>query len=116
MIPPPLNKEETKYIQAAAGTLLYYGRAVDRTILTVLSAIATEQAKPTEKTRKAIHQLLDYCALQEETIISYSTSKMILAIHSNTGYCNNKKSRSQAEDISSSQMMLNTQPTKSQSQ
>ena len=69
MIPPTLNKEETKYIQAAAGTLLYYGRVVDSLILTALSTIAMEQAKPTEKTRKTIHQLLDYCALQKEAII-----------------------------------------------
>jgi hypothetical protein len=82
---PPLNKEETKYIQAVTETLLYYGRAVDNTILPVLSAIATEQAQPTEKTKETITQLLDYCATQEEAIISYSASKMKLAVHSNAG-------------------------------
>jgi hypothetical protein len=30
---PKLDKEGTKYIQQVAGTLLYYGRAVDITIL-----------------------------------------------------------------------------------
>ncbi len=45
---PFLNKEETKYIQAVAGTLLYYGLAVDNTILPALSAIATKQSKLTE--------------------------------------------------------------------
>jgi hypothetical protein len=74
---PPLNKEDTKYIQAVAGTLLYYGRAVDNTILTSLSAISTEQAKPTQKTMEVIKQLLDYCAMQEDAIISYRASKMI---------------------------------------
>ncbi len=73
---PPLNKEETKYIQAVAQTLLYYGRAVDNTILSALSAIMTKQAKPTEKTKETIKQLLDYCTLQEEAIISYSANKM----------------------------------------
>ncbi len=62
--PPPLNKEETKYIQAVAGTLLYYGWAVDNTILPALSEIATKQAKPTKKTKETIIQLLDYCASQ----------------------------------------------------
>ncbi len=33
---PPLSKIETKYIQAVAGTLLYYLRAVNTTILTAL--------------------------------------------------------------------------------
>ncbi len=53
---PPLNKEDRKYIQAVAGTLLYYGRAVDNTILPALSAFATEQAKPMEKTMETIKQ------------------------------------------------------------
>jgi hypothetical protein len=49
---PPLSKEETKYVQAVAGTLLYYARAVDTTILTALSLIATKQAKPTQETKR----------------------------------------------------------------
>jgi hypothetical protein len=93
---PPLNKEDTKYIQAVAGTLLYYGRAVDNTILPALSATATQQAKPMEKTMETIKQLLDYCATQEEAVISYKTSKLILGVHSDAGYCNEKKSRSRA--------------------
>jgi hypothetical protein len=66
------------------------------TILTTLSSIATEQAKPTQETMKKVRQLLDYCATQEEAIITYNASKMILAVHSNAGYCNEKKAPSQA--------------------
>ena len=84
---PPLDKEDTKYIQAVAGTLLHNGRAVDNTILTSLSAVATKQAKPMQKMN---------CATQEDAIISYRASKMILAIHSDTGYCNKKQSRIRA--------------------
>jgi hypothetical protein len=43
-----------------------------------------------------IKQMLDYCATQEDAIISYRVSKMILAVHSDAGYCNEKKSRSRA--------------------
>ncbi len=93
---PPLGKEEAKYVQAVAGTLLYYARAVDNTILTALSEIATEQANPTEKTLAKVKQLLDYCATQEDTVIAYNASKMILTIHSDAGYCNKKNSRSRA--------------------
>jgi hypothetical protein len=32
--------------------------------------------------------LLDYCATQEEAIITYLARKMSLYIHSNAGYCN----------------------------
>ncbi len=93
---PPLGKEETKFIQAVAGTLLYYARAVDSTILPSLSAIATEQAKPTAKTLATVKQLLDYCATQDEAIIAYHASDMILAVHSDAGYCNKKNARSRA--------------------
>jgi hypothetical protein len=93
---PPLSKEETKYIQAVAGTLLYYARAVDATIPPSLSLIATKQAKPTQEIMKTVKQLLDYCATQEEAVITYNASKMILAVHSDAGYCNKKNARSQA--------------------
>jgi hypothetical protein len=94
--PPPLNKEETKYVQAVAGTLLYYGRAVNSTILTSLSSLATKQAKPMQKTMEMVKQLLDYCATQEEAIITYMASKMILNVHSDAGYLNKKKGCSRA--------------------
>ena len=51
---PPLKKEDTKYIQAVVGILLYYGRAVDNKILTLLSSIVTKQAKPMQKTMEVI--------------------------------------------------------------
>jgi hypothetical protein len=94
--PPPLSKEDAKYVQAVSGTLLYYGRAVDPTILPALSSIATEQAKPTEKTKETVKQLFDYCVTQEEAIITYTASKMILCIHSDAGYANEKNARSRA--------------------
>jgi len=93
---PKLGKEETKFIQQVAGTLLYYARAVDSTILVALSAIATEQAAPTAKTMAKTKQLLDYVATQEEAIITFNASDMILSAHSDAGYCNEKKARSRA--------------------
>jgi hypothetical protein len=73
-VSPPLPKEETKYIQAVARTLLYYARAVDTTILTALSSITTKQANLTQEKMKRVKQLLDYCATQEDTIITYNVS------------------------------------------
>jgi hypothetical protein len=96
---PLLSKEEMKYLQAVAGTLLYYARAVDPTILTALSSIATKQAKPTQITLKKVKQLLDYCASQKKAMITYNSSKMILAAHSNAGYCNKKNARSRAGEL-----------------
>ncbi len=95
-ISPPLGKEETKFFQAVAGTLLYYARVVDSTILTALSAIATEQAKPMEKTLAKVKLLLNYCGTQEEPVATYHASNMILAVHSDVGNCNETYLRSQA--------------------
>jgi hypothetical protein len=78
------------------GILLYYARAVNSTILTALSSLTKEQAKPTQKMMEKVKQLLDYCASQEGAVITYNKSQMILVIHSNAGYCNEKKLRSQA--------------------
>ncbi len=96
VLSPPLNKEETKYVQALAGVLLYYAIAVDSTILPALSSLSTKRAKSMQKTIEKIKQLLDYCATQEEAIITYLASKMILCIHSDAGYCNEKNAQSQA--------------------
>ena len=41
-------------------------------------------------------QWLDYCASQDEAVITYKASKMILNIHSDAGYLNEKKARSRA--------------------
>ena len=41
---------EKKFIQQVIGVFLYYGCAVDSTMLTALSAITSAQAKPTEET------------------------------------------------------------------
>ncbi len=43
-----------------------------------------------------VKQLLDYCAMQEEAIIMYTASRMILCIHSDAGYANKKNARSRA--------------------
>jgi hypothetical protein len=96
VISAPVDKEGQKYIQAVTGTLLYYSRAVDPTMLVALNAIATQQAAPTQKTMERVKQLLDYCASQEEAIITYHASDMILAIHSDAGYLNESKARSRA--------------------
>jgi hypothetical protein len=55
-----------------------------------------QQASPTQKTMDKIEQLLDYCASQEEVILTYHSSDMVLTIHSDAGYLNKSKVRSRA--------------------
>ena len=49
-----LSPTETKYIQSIVGSFLYYGRALDCTILTVLNEIGHSQAQPTEKNKRTM--------------------------------------------------------------
>jgi hypothetical protein len=88
---------------------------VDSTILTALSLIATKQAQPTQKTMDKIKQLLDYCASQEEAIITYHASKMILAVNSNAGYCNERNPAAELVDTFSYRTTLISPPTMEQS-
>lgn len=92
---PLLDGKGKKYLQTIASTFLYYGRAVDPMILVAINALATEQSKPTAKTMERVKQCLDYCATQEEAIITYHPSDMILAVHSDARYLNETATSSQ---------------------
>jgi hypothetical protein len=51
---PPLTAKHCLNIQKVTGSVLYYARAVDPTILMPLNDIATEQTKATEKSTISI--------------------------------------------------------------
>ena len=89
-----LDAAKTTRIQQITGTLLYYARAVDGTLLVALSAIASSQAKATQQTEKDILQILDYCATHPNGSQQFKASDMILKIHSDASYLNAPKSRS----------------------
>jgi hypothetical protein len=57
---PPLTSKQCLTIQKVTGSVLYYARAVDPTVLMPLNYIATEQTKVTEKTQAVTNQLLDF--------------------------------------------------------
>ena len=59
---PVATKAEQKYICHEIDILLYYGRAVDSTILVGLSSLAAAQSKPTAQTLFLTKWLLNYAA------------------------------------------------------
>jgi hypothetical protein len=91
---PPLTVKKCLTIQKVTGSVLYYARAVDPTVLMPLNDIATEQTKATEKTQAATNQLLDYLATHPDATIRYHASDMILHIHSNVSYLSVSNARS----------------------
>jgi hypothetical protein len=83
---PLLATQQCLTIQKVTGSVLYYARAVDPTVLMPLNDIATEQTKGTEKTQAAINQMLDYLETHPDATIRYHASDMVLHIHSDTSY------------------------------
>ena len=93
---PALDAKGKRFIQQVCGKFLFYGRAVDSTLLTPISAIAAQQANPTETIMAQTKQLLDYVASQDEAVLTFSASEMKLAVHSDAGYLNENNARSRA--------------------
>jgi hypothetical protein len=93
---PPVNPTEKKFIQKVCGKFLFYGRAVDSTVLTPISAIASQSANSTKETLAHTNQLLDYLATQEDAVLTYNRSEMIMAVHSDASYLCEPKAKSRA--------------------
>ncbi len=91
-----LSPAEKKYIQEVIGIFLYFGHAVNSTMLTALSAIASAQAEPTEETMTCCKQFLDYAATHQDAILTYKSSNMVLIVHSDASYLSKPKARSRA--------------------
>jgi len=91
-----LDAAGIKRVQQIVGSILYYARAVDMTVLMALSSIAVEQTRATEKTMGRCIQLLDYLARNSEAKVRYHASDMIMNIHSDASYLSETKARSRA--------------------
>jgi hypothetical protein len=81
-------------LQEIIGTLLYYGQAIDSTILIALGSLATAQLTGTENTAQAMTHLLNYCANHLDATVHYHASEMHLHIHSDASYPSVTKARS----------------------
>jgi hypothetical protein len=93
---PPLDKQGKKFIQQVCGKFLFLGRAVNPTLLCPISVIASQSANPTIKTLQQTTQLLDYIAFQDDTVLTFNASNMVLAIHSDASYLSEPRARSPA--------------------
>ena len=93
---PLLSTKETTRIQEIVGTLLYYARAVDPTMLPAINDIGSQQSKPTATTARHLCQLLDYAASNPNATIQFKASGMVLHIHSDGSYLSAPLSRSRA--------------------
>jgi hypothetical protein len=102
--------QKTQPIQAIVGTILYYARAVDPTLLPIANEIASQQAVPTQAVLKAANRVLSYCAAHLNNAITYHACDMILHVFADASYL----SRSHARSVAGAYLFLSNhlQPTK----
>jgi hypothetical protein len=106
---PQLTAQQCLTIQKIAGSVLYYARAVDPTVLMPIKDIATEHTEATAKTQAATNQLLDYLSTHPDATIRYHISDMILHIHSDASYLSVSNARSRLGGLFSEAIHPRTQ-------
>jgi hypothetical protein len=64
---PALSDKDVNKLQQLTGTLLYYARAVDPTLIMPINVLASEQSRATAVTAEKVIKLLNYCNTHPET-------------------------------------------------
>ena len=77
-----LDKNSTKIIQSIVGTMIYYARSVDPTMLRSINEILRVQSRPTRDIEEKARMLLDYAATYPNAIIRYKARDMVLLVDS----------------------------------
>ncbi len=67
-------------LQAIIGTLLYYARAVDPTLLPIANELASQQANATRRILSAANRALSYCTASSNNQIVYHACDMALHV------------------------------------
>ena len=96
---PTLTSEQKLTLQEIVGSLLYYARGIDVTILTAVNHLASAQADPTVTVMLAATRLLAYCARYPDNALRYHACDMILHIQSDSSYLSRPGARSVAGGI-----------------
>jgi hypothetical protein len=94
-----LSDKDVNKLQQLTGTLLYYDRAIDPTLIMPINVLASRQSKATEVTADKVIKLLNYCNTHPETKIRYHASAMILHIHSDASYLSENEAKSRAGGV-----------------
>jgi hypothetical protein len=90
---PALSAKDVNKLQQLMGTLLYYARVVDPTLIMPINVLASENSKATADTLDKVIKLLNYCNTHPETKIRYHASDMILYIHSDASYLSEREAK-----------------------
>eukprot|EP00957_Ditylum_brightwellii_P208654 15358380-Ditylum_brightwellii.AAC.1 len=83
-------------MQQVLGTLLFYVRVVDPTLLVAINELSMQQAAQTAKTAEGITRLLNYCATYPDATVHFHASDMVLHVHSDVLYLTSPEGCSRA--------------------
>jgi hypothetical protein len=90
------SEPQKRLLQSVVGTLLYYSRAVDPSILTAVLELGSTQSQPTEKDMDKMNRLLQYVSAHPHNAIRYYASDMVLQLMSDASFLSRPKARSVA--------------------
>jgi hypothetical protein len=90
----PLAPSAITFLREVIGVFLFYGRAIDNTLLVALGTLASSQAHGTEATLNAVTFFLNYCATHPDAVVRYHASDMALHVHSDASYLSETQARS----------------------
>ena len=91
-----LTKDEKLIFQSILGSLLYYGRMIDSTMLTAINDLSIVQTTATTTSQQHLTMLLDYLFTNPDATILYRKSDMIVKVHSDGSYLSVPGARSRA--------------------
>ena len=91
---PYLTAAAAILLQSIVGSLLFYSRAVDPSMLPGLNEISTQQSQTTVATQQKLTQLLDYVSCHPNAVICFHASDICLHVDSDAAYLVLPKARS----------------------
>jgi hypothetical protein len=97
-----LGEDKKLYVQKVVGTLLYYARIIDSTMLTAVNNIGSQIGAVTQETIEQVEKLLDYAYTYPNNKLVYKKSNMILRAQSDASYL----SRAHAGSVAGGILML----------
>ena len=91
-----MNPEDITQLQETTRKFLYYGRAVNDTMLHALNCLLTQINNGNAQTKTALKHFLDYCYDNLDAVKLYVASDMALFINSDAAYLVEPEAKSRA--------------------
>jgi hypothetical protein len=91
---PFASKEQQHELQVVVGTLLYYARTVDASILTAVHELGSVQSQPTLQDMKKVDRILQYVSTHQHGATRFYASSMQLQVQSDASYLCRPRARS----------------------